>query len=263
MGYLYLRVRSPSEKGGGKDTYFITGFRILQACKTTLSKFARACKSGRTLFAKDFAHARADSFEDTLAFRAVAGLLFGLIMGSFVTMASYRIPRGLSIIAPSSCPACGHRLGVRDLFPVFSWLFQRGRRCRYCRKTIPARYPLIELSVAVAFIGLFLSVQSFFALPLFAIAIVWIAVWIVILCEQKRAQGALIIYVIQPVSLPEHQRGPCRLTARWPHWLDINAVAVHALLAQIIADGQGAVQRDAAGLTGRNLAIRRRIGNQR
>ncbi len=126
-------------------------------------------------------------FEDTLVFRTLAGLAFGLVMGSFVTMASYRIPRGKSLVRPpSSCPACGHRLGARDLVPVLSWLVQRGR-CRYCRKLIPARYPLIELGVAAAFIALFLSVQSFYVLPLYAIAVVWIAIWIVILSEQKRA----------------------------------------------------------------------------
>jgi prepilin signal peptidase PulO-like enzyme (type II secretory pathway) len=82
-------------------------------------------------------------------FRVFAGLLFGLVLGSFVTMASYRLPRRLSIVTPpSSCPVCTHRLGVPDLVPVFSWLFLRGR-CRHCHTKIPARYPLIELATAL------------------------------------------------------------------------------------------------------------------
>lgn len=90
-----------------------------------------------------------------LLVRAGLGLLLGLVMGSFATMASYRLPRRLSLVAPpSACPACGHRLGVRDLFPVFSWLFARGR-CRHCAQKIPARYPLIELATALLFVALF------------------------------------------------------------------------------------------------------------
>lgn len=75
----------------------------------------------------------------------VFGIAFGAAAGSFLNMLIYRLPRNLSIVfPPSHCPACRHRLGVRDLIPLLSYLVQGGR-CRYCRAPIPARYLLVEL----------------------------------------------------------------------------------------------------------------------
>lgn len=80
-------------------------------------------------------------------------VIIGAVMGSFITCAVHRVPRGESLWYPSSqCPSCGVRLGVLDLVPVFSWLWSRGR-CRHCRAVIPVRYLLLEL----ASIGLLLS----------------------------------------------------------------------------------------------------------
>lgn len=73
----------------------------------------------------------------------------GLCLGSFATALIARIPEGRSWIgssrgaARSACPQCGHKLGVLDLIPLFSWLYLRGR-CRYCRQKIGARYPATE-----------------------------------------------------------------------------------------------------------------------
>lgn len=78
-------------------------------------------------------------------------ILLGLACGSFITMATYRIPRELPVgMERSKCPSCKHSLGVRDLWPVFSWLFQKGK-CRYCSHKIHIRYPLIELATALCF----------------------------------------------------------------------------------------------------------------
>ncbi|MFN4033168.1 MAG: prepilin peptidase [Fimbriimonadales bacterium] len=75
----------------------------------------------------------------------VFGVAFGAAVGSFLNVLIYRLPRNLSIaFPPSHCPACGHRLGVRDLFPLLSYLAQGGK-CRYCRAPIPTRYFLVEL----------------------------------------------------------------------------------------------------------------------
>ncbi|NLY75404.1 MAG: prepilin peptidase [Firmicutes bacterium] len=71
--------------------------------------------------------------------------IFGLVLGSFLNVLIYRIPRGESIVLPPShCPSCDHRLGFFDLFPVLSYLGLRGR-CRYCKTPISWRYPLVEL----------------------------------------------------------------------------------------------------------------------
>jgi leader peptidase (prepilin peptidase)/N-methyltransferase len=80
--------------------------------------------------------------------RALVALPFGLVVGSFMTVAVYRIPRGESVVRPRSrCPNCGSEIGARDNVPVLSWLLLRGR-CRECGEPISAEYPLIELATA-------------------------------------------------------------------------------------------------------------------
>jgi prepilin signal peptidase PulO-like enzyme (type II secretory pathway) len=82
-------------------------------------------------------------------------LLLGLLFGSFVTMASYRIPRGEEIIVRRShCVACNHNLSFSDLVPVFSWLVHKGK-CAYCGIAISKRYPIIELAVGVLFLPIY------------------------------------------------------------------------------------------------------------
>lgn len=79
-------------------------------------------------------------------------LIFGAIFGSFATMASHRLPLDEDLIfKPSSCPTCKHRLGFFDLFPIFSWLFSRGK-CRHCKAPVSCRYPLTELAVSLVFL---------------------------------------------------------------------------------------------------------------
>lgn len=93
---------------------------------------------------------------DTLWFRIFIGLIVGLCLGSFITMLSYRLPRKLSLLSPSTsfCPSCKTLLKPRDLVPVFSWV-ATGGKCRYCKSPISMRYPLIELATgtlcAIAF----------------------------------------------------------------------------------------------------------------
>lgn len=80
--------------------------------------------------------------------------IFGACFGSFITAASYRLPREENLVSESSkCPKCNHKLGLRDLFPIFSWLFSGGK-CRYCKAKVSARYPLTELVTAGAFAAL-------------------------------------------------------------------------------------------------------------
>jgi leader peptidase (prepilin peptidase)/N-methyltransferase len=82
---------------------------------------------------------------------AVIGGVFGSIIGSFLNVVVYRMPRRLSVVAPpSACPQCGHRIRGRDNVPVLSWLLLRGR-CRDCAAPISVRYPLVELGTAVFF----------------------------------------------------------------------------------------------------------------
>lgn len=79
--------------------------------------------------------------------------VLGLIIGSFVTALSYRLPRGEDFVSGRSrCPSCRTALSARDLFPVFSWLMSRGR-CRHCGVSVSARYPLTEAVCAILFVA--------------------------------------------------------------------------------------------------------------
>ncbi|NLL69513.1 MAG: prepilin peptidase [Epulopiscium sp.] len=71
-------------------------------------------------------------------------LLFGILIGSFFNVCIYRIPRGESIVFPSShCPSCKTPLGPKDLIPIVSYLIKKGK-CSYCGQRISLRYPFIE-----------------------------------------------------------------------------------------------------------------------
>ncbi len=77
--------------------------------------------------------------------------VFGLLIGSFLNVVLWRVPRGESIVRPGShCPKCATPLTPLELVPVFSWIALRGR-CRSCGTTISIRYPLIELATALVF----------------------------------------------------------------------------------------------------------------
>ncbi len=75
--------------------------------------------------------------------------LLGLGIGSFLNVCIDRLPREESIVKPPShCEACGHRLAAKDLIPLFSYLWLRGK-CRYCGASIPRKLFLVELASGV------------------------------------------------------------------------------------------------------------------
>lgn len=77
----------------------------------------------------------------------------GLIVGSYLNVVIYRLPRHLSTVLPRSrCPACGAAIAPRDNLPLVSFLLLRGR-CRSCGAAIPWRYPLIEATTAALFVS--------------------------------------------------------------------------------------------------------------
>jgi leader peptidase (prepilin peptidase)/N-methyltransferase len=74
---------------------------------------------------------------------------FGLLLGSFLNVVAYRLPRGESLASPASrCPGCDTPIKPYDNVPVLSWLLLRGR-CRSCGTSIAWRYPLVELATAL------------------------------------------------------------------------------------------------------------------
>jgi len=77
--------------------------------------------------------------------------LVGIVIGSFLNVCIDRLPVGESLLRPASrCPACGHRIASKDLIPVFSYLWLRGR-CRYCQAPIPRRVLWVELGTGLMF----------------------------------------------------------------------------------------------------------------
>jgi leader peptidase (prepilin peptidase) / N-methyltransferase len=94
---------------------------------------------------------------ESVATRVVASVfsgVLGLLVGSFLNVVVYRLPRGESIVRPPShCTTCSTQLSALENIPVLSWLALRGR-CHHCRAPISPRYPVVELATAALFAGL-------------------------------------------------------------------------------------------------------------
>lgn len=81
--------------------------------------------------------------------------LLGMAVASFLNVCIDRLPNKESIISPPShCASCHHRLTLKDLVPVFSYLWLRGR-CRYCQAPVPRRLLWVEIGTGVLFAYLY------------------------------------------------------------------------------------------------------------
>lgn len=84
-------------------------------------------------------------------------ILLGLAIGSFVSVITYRIPKGEDfVLGRSYCDSCKKELRWSDNIPLLSFLLYQGKS-RCCHKKISLRYPLIELSTVAGFVGLYLA----------------------------------------------------------------------------------------------------------
>ena len=80
----------------------------------------------------------------------IAGL-FGLLIGSFLNVCIYRMPRDLSVVHPRSfCPHCEKQIAWYDNIPLLTWVLLKGA-CRHCGASIPWRYPAVELLTGLLF----------------------------------------------------------------------------------------------------------------
>ncbi|MEA2127107.1 MAG: leader peptidase (prepilin peptidase) / N-methyltransferase [Solirubrobacteraceae bacterium] len=96
------------------------------------------------------------------ALAAVCAGVFGAVLGSFLNVVIWRLPRGESLVSPrSACPHCGTQLAAYENIPIVSWLVLRGR-CRHCGEPISPRYPLVEALTAVlmALVPIFLGTDD-------------------------------------------------------------------------------------------------------
>jgi len=116
----------------------------------------------------------------------------GLIVGSFLNVVAYRLPRRESLVTPGShCPGCGVPIKPYDNIPVLGWLLLRGR-CRNCRTHISARYPLVEAVTAVLAVLVVLTKHSAYEITL----------------------GLMLVAVLVPVALIDfdHKMIPNKIT---------------------------------------------------
>jgi leader peptidase (prepilin peptidase) / N-methyltransferase len=129
--------------------------------------------------------------------------LLGLLVGSFLNVVIWRVPRGESIATPPShCPGCQAPVRPRDNVPVVSWLLLRGR-CRDCAAPISGRYPLVELGTSAAFVVVGLRIGFHADLPAFLyLAAIGVALALIDL-DVKRLPNAIVLpsYVVGAVLL--------------------------------------------------------------
>lgn len=77
--------------------------------------------------------------------------ILGTIFGSFYNVVGYRVPKGQSLLYPSShCTKCNHKLGFFELFPILSFLFLGGK-CKNCKTKISWFYPFFEFITGILF----------------------------------------------------------------------------------------------------------------
>ncbi len=99
-------------------------------------------------------------------FASILVLAVGLVLGSFLNVCIYRLPRGESVVYPGSrCPKCGAPVRAWQNLPVISWLVLRAR-CATCRAPISWRYPAVEALTGLAGVALWrgLTPSSEFAI---------------------------------------------------------------------------------------------------
>lgn len=107
----------------------------------------------------------------------VVMFIIGTIFGSFYNVVGYRIPKGESIITPSShCTNCGHKLKFYELIPVLSYIFLKGK-CRKCGSKISPFYMIFEIISGLLFMFTYMSFG--FTLD-FIIGIIFISMMIII-----------------------------------------------------------------------------------
>ncbi len=119
--------------------------------------------------------------------------IFGAVIGSFLNVVAYRLPRSKSLVTPGSqCPGCDTPIKLYDNVPVLGWLLLRGR-CRTCRTAISPRYPAVEALTAALAVAVILVEQS----------------------TVDKVLGLVLVGILVPIALIDldHQIIPNKITA--------------------------------------------------
>ena len=129
--------------------------------------------------------------------------IFGTMIGSFLNVVIYRIPKGESIVFPSSkCQNCQTPLHWYHNIPIFSWLFLRGK-CAFCKEPIAKQYPIVEFLTGLIFTALYFKLGLVWYLPFMAAS--FAALFALVIIDFKYMAvpdnvnfAALIFALIQP-----------------------------------------------------------------
>ncbi|MFT7878817.1 MAG: prepilin peptidase [Sulfurimonas sp.] len=133
----------------------------------------------------------------------LAVFIFGTMIGSFLNVVIYRIPKGESIVFPSSkCQSCGTPLKWYHNIPLFSWL-ALGGKCAFCKEKISAQYPVVEFLTGVIFLALYFKLGLVWYLPFVAASFAALFALVVIDFEYMAVPdnvnfAALLFALVQP-----------------------------------------------------------------
>ncbi len=135
------------------------------------------------------------------AYRIAVSGVIGLVMGSFLTVVTHRVPAGLSIVRPGSqCPSCATPLRGLDNIPVVSFVLRR-RRCRHCKSVIAWRYLLLEIGTGATFALVGWRISSPAVLPAFLVLTVGLVAATVIDLEHRRIPTP-VVYATAAAGAP-------------------------------------------------------------
>jgi leader peptidase (prepilin peptidase) / N-methyltransferase len=144
---------------------------------------------------------------------AAVAVLGGLVIGSFLNVVAWRLPRRESLVRPrSKCPSCGASVSAYDNVPVLSWLLLRGR-CRRCGEPISARYPVVEAVTGLLYVAVVLGLDGTREVVLGLLLVTFLVPITLIDLDHRRIPNALTvpaaglavaaIALIEPSWLPE------------------------------------------------------------
>jgi leader peptidase (prepilin peptidase)/N-methyltransferase len=137
---------------------------------------------------------------------SVIVFIFGAIIGSFLNVVIYRIPKGESIVFPASkCQSCQNNLKWWHNIPIFSWLFLKGK-CYFCKNKISIQYPIVEILTGIIFVALYFKLGLVWYLPFVAVSFAALLTLVMIDFKYMAVPDnvnftALIFALIQPEFL--------------------------------------------------------------
>lgn len=168
---------------------------------------------------------------------AIFVFIYGLVLGSFYNVVGLRVPKGESIVRPPShCTICDRNLTAKDLVPVFSYVFLKGK-CRGCGTKIHWVYPVIELTTGVLFTFAYLQLGFTWE---FVTALLFISLLIIITVSDIAYMlilDKILLYFLIPLIV-------CRMISPLTPWWDsavgaIVGFGILLLVAMVSKGGMG------------------------